>query len=171
MRKFLQRRWIRDNQGQALVEFALVLPLLLLFLYAVIQFGLIFYAFITIEEATREGVRLASLGETATQIGQAIDSQVTGGGLSPSATTSAQYIPPGHKRSTTDRLAWGVQVQPSNSSTPSTISVQVAYLYPVVIPVFGPANFQLQQTYTMAQEDPPNPSIPVAQEGPGPLGS
>lgn len=43
--------------GQALVEFAFVLPVLLLLMVAIIDFGLIFYTQITVTNAAWEGAR------------------------------------------------------------------------------------------------------------------
>lgn len=50
-------RWFR--RGQALVEFALVLPILLLFLLGILDFGRAVYASHTIGNAAREAARLA----------------------------------------------------------------------------------------------------------------
>ncbi len=51
----------RASRGQSLVEFALVLgPLLLIFL-AIVQFGFIFNAYVTMTNATREGARTGSI--------------------------------------------------------------------------------------------------------------
>ena len=50
------------NQGQALIEFALTLPLLLLLIVNVVNFGGFFYAWITIANAARAGADYAVLG-------------------------------------------------------------------------------------------------------------
>ena len=50
-----------DTKGVAAVEFALVLPLLLLLIASLIDFGRIFFVQISITSASREGVRLSSL--------------------------------------------------------------------------------------------------------------
>ncbi len=55
-------KFIKNEKGQSLVEFALVIPLLMLILMAIIEFGLMFNSYITISNASREGARLASLG-------------------------------------------------------------------------------------------------------------
>ena len=55
----------RRGRGQALVEFALILPVLMLILGAVIQFGLIFWAQNTLTQVVRDTGRWA-----ATQQGQ-----------------------------------------------------------------------------------------------------
>lgn len=55
-----RRRRGRDS-GAAAVEFALVLPLLLLILFGIIDFGRMLNAQITINEAAREGARAMAL--------------------------------------------------------------------------------------------------------------
>lgn len=59
-----QRRHGRagGDRGAAAIEFALVLPLLLLIIFATIDFGRALNAQIVLTQAAREGVRLASLG-------------------------------------------------------------------------------------------------------------
>jgi hypothetical protein len=51
---------LRPARGQALIEFALVLPVLLLALTAVLEFGLAFSHHLTLEYGTREGSRTGS---------------------------------------------------------------------------------------------------------------
>ncbi|MCX7682454.1 MAG: pilus assembly protein, partial [Anaerolineae bacterium] len=51
------------RKGQALVEFALILPLVLLMLFGVIEFGRIFHAWLTVEHSARQGARYAVSGE------------------------------------------------------------------------------------------------------------
>jgi len=52
-------RFLKDESGQSLVEFALVLPVLLLILCAIIDFGWLYYNQITLNNAAREGARYA----------------------------------------------------------------------------------------------------------------
>ncbi|HSS81625.1 MAG TPA: TadE/TadG family type IV pilus assembly protein [Gaiellaceae bacterium] len=52
----------RSERGQALTEFALVLPVLTLLLFAVIQFGIVFNNYVTLTDATRAGARKAAVG-------------------------------------------------------------------------------------------------------------
>ena len=54
------RGWRED--GQALVEFALVLPVLLVLVTAILQFGLLFNNYITLTDAVRSGARSLALG-------------------------------------------------------------------------------------------------------------
>jgi Flp pilus assembly protein TadG len=50
-----------SQSGQELVEFALVLPLLLLVVFGVLDLGRVFHSAITITNAAREGARYAML--------------------------------------------------------------------------------------------------------------
>jgi len=50
---------IRDEKGQAMTEFALVLPLLGLLVFAVVQFGIAFNNYVTLTDAVRAGSRKA----------------------------------------------------------------------------------------------------------------
>jgi Flp pilus assembly pilin Flp len=54
--------WRRREDGAAAVEFALLLPLLVLLLFGFIQFGLAFNARIQATNAAREAARLAAVG-------------------------------------------------------------------------------------------------------------
>src|SRR5437660_10241463 len=47
----------RNQQGQSMTEFALVLPILALLLFGVIQFGIAFNNYITLTDAVRAGAR------------------------------------------------------------------------------------------------------------------
>jgi hypothetical protein len=51
------RKTGRSDMGQSLVEFALVLPILILIIYGVFDLGRAFYGLVTIANASREGAR------------------------------------------------------------------------------------------------------------------
>jgi len=53
-------RFLKDENGQAVVEFALVAPLLLLIICGIIDFGWIFSAKIATDSCAREGARFAA---------------------------------------------------------------------------------------------------------------
>src|SRR5438309_3135536 len=53
---------LRNQQGQSMTEFALVLPILALLLFGVIQFGIVFNHYITLTDAVRAGARKAAVG-------------------------------------------------------------------------------------------------------------
>jgi Flp pilus assembly protein TadG len=52
----------RDQKGQSMTEFALVLPVLALLLFGVIQFGLVFNNYIQLTDAVRAGARKGAVG-------------------------------------------------------------------------------------------------------------
>lgn len=56
------------HRGQATVELALLLPVILLLLFGIAEFGRAFNAYITLENAVREGARLGVTGATDAEI-------------------------------------------------------------------------------------------------------
>jgi Flp pilus assembly protein TadG len=56
------RGLIKDNRGQALVELAMTLPILLMLLFGIVEFGRIFNAYLVVNNAAREGARVAAVG-------------------------------------------------------------------------------------------------------------
>ena len=51
----------KNEQGQTMVEFALVLPILCLIVFAIIQFGIAFNNYLTLTDGVRTGARKASV--------------------------------------------------------------------------------------------------------------
>jgi Flp pilus assembly protein TadG len=62
----------KEEGGQALVEFALVAPIFLLVLFAIVDFGMAFNGWITVTNAAREGARLGTVGASAADIEQRV---------------------------------------------------------------------------------------------------
>lgn len=56
------RKYLQNNRGQALVELALVLPVLLLILAGTIEFGRVLNQYLVVTAAAREGARAAVVG-------------------------------------------------------------------------------------------------------------
>jgi Flp pilus assembly protein TadG len=56
---------LRNERGQTMAEFAIVLPVLMLVVFAIIQFGLLFNNFVALTDAVRAGARTASVSRTA----------------------------------------------------------------------------------------------------------
>jgi Flp pilus assembly protein TadG len=105
----------RSSQaGQTAVEFALVLPILILILMGVFDFGRAFYAYSVVANSAREGAR-AGVYATATNqnVIDAVSEYWIGLGTSPAITISPSPT----------RVAMG------------TISVTVSYVFQPVTPV------------------------------------
>ncbi|WP_169823171.1 TadE family protein [Anaerobacillus alkalilacustris] len=63
---------IRSQKGQATVELAITLTILVFLIFIIIDFGRIFHAYLTLEHAGREGARVASVGGTDTDVIQRV---------------------------------------------------------------------------------------------------
>ena len=57
------RSRIKDQRGQALVEMALVLPILILVVFGIIEFGRIYTYQLQINSVARQGARTAAVGK------------------------------------------------------------------------------------------------------------
>jgi hypothetical protein len=55
------RSWRQTELGQSLVEFSMVLPIFLLLLFALVDFGRAFYTWLQVTNAAREGARAAAV--------------------------------------------------------------------------------------------------------------
>jgi len=81
------------DRGSVAVEFALLLPVLLLIIFGVIDFGRAISDQITLTLAAREGARLASLGYSTSAVQTRAQSAATG--LSPVTVTVSSTCPSG----------------------------------------------------------------------------
>jgi Flp pilus assembly protein TadG len=57
----MRRISFKNQDGQSVTEFALVLPILAFLLFAVIQFGIVFNNWVQLTDATRAGARKAAV--------------------------------------------------------------------------------------------------------------
>lgn len=64
----LRNRRGTGERGATAVEFAIVVPLLLLILLGLVDFGRLFYVQISLNAASREGARASSLSESAADV-------------------------------------------------------------------------------------------------------
>jgi len=89
------------ERGQALVELALALPILVVLLLGLLEFGVLLSAYLTVEHGAREGARLGATGAGD----QAIVERVVAAcpGLDP-ARLEVVISPPASSRSTGDML-------------------------------------------------------------------
>lgn len=59
--KFMKLKHLKKEQGQAMVEFALILPILLLFIAGIIDFGWIYHNQLSANNASREAARYIAI--------------------------------------------------------------------------------------------------------------
>lgn len=67
------KRITKEEKGQSLVEFALLLPVLMLIILGIIEFGFMFNAKITLNSAAREGARVYAVSKEAGEVDQAVN--------------------------------------------------------------------------------------------------
>jgi len=120
-------------RGAAVVELAVVLPLLLTIVFGIIEFGWIFMVRETLTNASREGCRVAVLqGSTDQNINDQVATSIAGAGLT-GYTVGITHSTPGNPTET-------VKV----SIPYSKVSLVGSY--------FGPTNFNLSATTFMRKE-------------------
>jgi len=133
------RRGARSSdRGATAVEFALLLPLLLLLVFGIIDFGRAINAQITLTQAAREGARLAALGQPNVVSG----TQAAATGLSLSPGNIAVTSCPAGATQTTDAAV--------------TVSYSFSFVTPVgaIAGLFGGGGFGAPITLTATGEMP-----------------
>jgi Flp pilus assembly protein TadG len=125
------RRIRKRDRGQSLAEFAMVVPIFLILVFGIIDFGMGLRAYITVSQATREGARYASVGNPAGTFAGGGTGQCNG-----STSTSAV----GRVCSTMDGLnltnIQSVSVTyPSGQIPGNSVRVQTQYQYHYITPI------------------------------------
>ena len=147
----------RRTRGQSLVEFAIVLPIFLLILSGILDFGFLLYSRMTVISATREGARVA------------IDAPKTSTDPSTQATLQAR-IPDLVRTRVTDAAAGGLNISAlstqvtcvdkaagscafNGSAEPGdSVKVTVSYQYRSFFPLLFGQSFEMSSTVQMVLE-------------------
>jgi Flp pilus assembly protein TadG len=112
---------LQRANGQAFVEFALVLPVLVMLLMGILQFGLAFHNYLSITDATRVGARAAAVKRTA--------------GACTAATTAIQNTVSAKQWSTiSSRITC---TTPDGTDTGDPVKLTVTYPYSIGLPGFS----------------------------------
>jgi Flp pilus assembly protein TadG len=172
------RRGSARRSGQALVEFALVAPLLFLLLFGIISFGLYINAQVTLQQAARIAARDAAIGQNIGCPGDSlnpnspnyqstptlyavVDQQINQGfGMSdlvPGETNTYRAL------LGTTPSQYPQETQPSSTNPDlSYVTVNVYYRYQPLIAIPGllPSTVYLEQSYTMMMQDPAGSLVP-----------
>lgn len=72
LKRFGYRYGKKKERGQAMVEFVLVLPVFLLLVFGIVDFGMGFHAWLTVTNSAREGARLGAVRGSSAQIVQRV---------------------------------------------------------------------------------------------------
>jgi Flp pilus assembly protein TadG len=127
MRRRLRRGPGRDrSRGQALVEFALVVPVFILLVAGMIDFGMGLYSYMSIINAARDGARLGATACTVAPCSGPVSARVTAaaGGIRPTTTVAC-----------TTPAAGTVNCATGTATRGDTITVTVAYTYHMIWPL------------------------------------
>lgn len=106
---------LKDEKGQSLVEFAILLPLLLLLLMGILEFGIMINSYLTINNSAREGARLGIVSGSNIDIKELIIN------ISPNLDT--------------ENLIVNITPLEGSRESGGTLTVEVIYNYQVIIPI------------------------------------
>lgn len=123
-----------QESGQALVEFALVLPLFLLLLFGLIEMSILGYSYISVNNAARTGVRVASVGKDDATIITAITNSM----ILDTSVMTIEISPPYDER---------LSGQP--------VTVNISYPVPLIVPIVEgifPNPFNIEASLSMRLE-------------------
>lgn len=134
----------RNERGAAVVEFALILPILVLFVFGIVEFGRAYSARIQLTAAVREGARAGALG------GDVVAATKAGApGLTPGLITVTYTPTPGSTCTAASSSTTTTTVVSSTSTTIPTATVTATYPFSYTIPLFRSGTWTLSATGVM----------------------
>lgn len=71
------KKFRKTEGGQALVELALVLPVLIMLTFGIVEFGRVFNAYLVVNQSAREGARKGIVGATDSEIITAVNNSAS----------------------------------------------------------------------------------------------
>jgi Flp pilus assembly protein TadG len=122
----------RDQRGAVIVEFALVVPILLLLVFGIFEFGYMLNRDMIIGNASRDGARVASLNGSAADIRAAITTELNASGIytQPSDIKIDCVLPDGTAcNASTDAI------YTAKAESGSTAVIKVSYTYKWITPL------------------------------------
>lgn len=147
---FRRQRRRQRSRGQSLVEFSLVFPIFILLLAGIIDFGLGMYSYMTIQNATREGARLAVTNcDLQRDCTLAIQSRTAGSsnGLLDGSEVTVACFPKG---SATAYPGGGAGC--ANSRPEDSVRVSTSYTYRMIWPLTFGTQIPMTSTVTFMLE-------------------
>lgn len=110
----------KNEKGQAMVEFALLLPILLILLLGIIDFGWLFYNQLALNNSCREGARFAVVNTGKQNRVELIENKVN------------SVTPPQLKEDLVITPTWSNLVQPLQGDVTVKLDTQIVVLTPVL---------------------------------------
>ena len=122
----------RRSRGQSLVEFALILPVLLLIFMGLFDFGRAVFAYNGVSEAARNGARVAIVNQTLADICSVAAGRAVGLGLPTTCAANGNAGTPG---------VWVTDAATGNATSCAAINclqkVKVTYQFRPITPIIG----------------------------------
>lgn len=151
-----QRRNQRGNQrGVVAVEFALVVPMLLLIVFGVLEFSFMMNRDVVIDNAARDGARVASLNGNYAAILSSIQAELSDSGI-PVSGTGAAVIKIDCKKANGAACYATPATYDGLAESGATAMVKVTYVHkwitPLISAVFSSGSTTLEQTTQMRVE-------------------
>jgi Flp pilus assembly protein TadG len=133
-----QRMSLRGQHGASAVEFAILLPVLMLILFGTIEFGMVMYSREVLTNASREGARAGIVQQipkpTEGQIQSVVTNYLTGAGFDPANVT--------------------INVTGEGGVFPNDLTVAVSYPYQFFAPgIMGLGNSITLNTQTVMRHE------------------
>lgn len=152
------------RRGQALVEFALVLPLFVLILVGIFDVGRLVYAYHTVNNAAREGGRQAIVDQTLLHIQERAAGHAVALGLEPADISVDYRLPDDAENAGSCNGALG-----TDSIYGCLAVVQAAYPYTAAMPIIGyligpiTVSGEVRFPVEFNCQEPTRPQCPVGQ--------
>ncbi|WP_104105893.1 TadE/TadG family type IV pilus assembly protein [Nocardioides sp. 616] len=141
----------RGERGSAAVEFALILPIFMIFLFGIIDFGYMINRGSIINNAARDAAREASLNGTKLQVETVAKNGTAQVGSAPNVTVSVTCRKPPVLPAA---VGAPCSAYDTDKASGGTATVTIAYTHKMLTPVgvFFPGGFNLTRTAEMRIE-------------------
>ena len=131
----------RRGRGQSLVEFALILTPLTVLILGIIQLGLVFNAYVTVANATREGARSASIYVYDRSKTKAQNDTARSSAVITSVRSSMGFLPNGATNLADSEIVTSYSVPSGVTNSDARVgqyaSVRVTYRLDLLIPLIA----------------------------------
>ena len=129
------RKLLRSERGQTMVETAIVLPVVVFMLVAMVDAGRVFHAWLVVTNSAREGARAGAARQSETVVTNRIETSMSGWLCTDSETTCT---------ATNVLGASGTPVQVVVERDVTLLSPLIAVLWGNVVTLSGDATMQLE---------------------------
>ena len=142
-------RRLRGNAGTSLVEAALIIPLLLLLTFAMVDFGIVFYAYLALENGVSQATRYSVTGSQAPGLSREESIKKVMRDTTPTLTIadsafSFSYLKPGG--------TWQSGVGSPSDVQKVTITYAWTFMTPLIRPFFTNGELVLKVESSMKNE-------------------